>query len=184
MYPYIRTALAILGSTYDPDASIFSTAATYHRAWPWDTDVYGELNNGRILTLGELGRWGLARRVGLLQALKRRQAALAIAGASVRYRKRIPLMTRYRIETRVLGWDERFFYLDVSMWMGETAANQALLRTAFVGRDGVIAPIEIVRDLGHSGPSPALPDWVLAWKDAEAQRPWPPKSVLAIDSAG
>ena len=183
MYPYVRAALAVLSTKHDPEASIFTPAVTYHRAWPWDTDMYGELNNGRILTLGELGRWGMARRVGLLQSLKKRRAAMAIAGASVRYRRRIPLFTRYRIETRALGWDGRFFYLDVSMWMGDEAANQALLRTAFVGRGGVIDPGEVSAELGHEGPSPTLPDWVLAWTEAEATRPWPPISVLTIDRA-
>ncbi|MEO1238134.1 MAG: acyl-CoA thioesterase [Pseudomonadota bacterium] len=184
MYPYIRAGLAVLSAKYDPDASIFTPAVTHHRAWPWDTDMYGELNNGRILTLGELGRWGMARRVGLLRALKRRRAAMAIAGVSVRYRRRIPLFARYRIETRALGWDARFFYLDVSMWLGDLAANQALLRTAFVGRDGVIPVPQIVHELGHDGPSPALPDWVTAWTDAEATRPWPPISALAMDRRG
>lgn len=178
MYPYLRAGLAAWQAKRDPSASILSTAATYHRAWPWDTDMYGELNNGRILTLGELGRWGLAKRIGLLEALKRRKAAMAIAGASVRYRRRIPVFARYRIETRCLGWDERFFYLDVSMWMGDMACNQVLLRAAFVNKGGVIPPTELAPELGHSGPSPVLPDWVEAWKSAEATRPWPPISVL------
>lgn len=183
MYPYIRAALAVLRAKRDPAKSILTTAATDHRAWPWDTDMYGELNNGRILTLGELGRWGLAREIGLLGALKRRSGALAIAGVSVRYRRRIPVMARYRIETRALGWDAKFIYLDVSMWMGETAANQALLRTAVVTKNGTVPPAEIAAELGHDAPSPPLPDWVHAWIDAEARRPWPPISVLAIDSA-
>lgn len=179
MYPYIRAALAVLRARRQPGTTILKTAQTHHRAWPWDTDIYGELNNGRILTLGELGRWGLAKEIGLLGALKDRKAALAIAGVSVRYRKRIPIFARYRIETRPLGWDARFLYLDVSMWMGETAANQALLRTAAVNKNGVIPPAELAASLGHEGPSPALPDWVEAWCAAEATRPWPPISVLA-----
>ena len=58
-----------------------------------------------------------------------------------------------------------------------------MLRTAFVGRGGVIDPGEVSAELGHEGPSPTLPDWVLAWTEAEATRPWPPISVLTIDRA-
>lgn len=183
MYPYLRAGLAVLRAQRNPSGSIMSTAATQHRAWPWDTDMYGELNNGRILTLGELGRWGLAKEIGLLAALKRRRAALAIAGASVRYRHRIPLWARYRIETRCLGWDEKFLYLDVSMWRDQTPCNQVLLRTAVVGKNGVIPPRDIAVELGHSGISPDLPAWVKAWIEAEATRDWPPISVLGANSA-
>lgn len=144
--------------------------------------MYGELNHGRILTLSELGRWGLAREIGMLGALRRRRAGFAIAGISVRYRRRIPLMARYRIETRPLSWDEKFLYLDISMWMGDTAANQAVVRCAIVNRDGVVSPAEIAAELGHPGTAPDLPQWVTAWIEAEATRPWPPRSVLAMDT--
>ncbi|MEM9710065.1 MAG: acyl-CoA thioesterase [Pseudomonadota bacterium] len=177
MYPYLRMALILLRARRDPQKGPLGTAVTHHRAWPWDTDMYGELNNGRILTLFELGRWSLAVEIGLLQAMRRRKAGFAVAGVSVRYRRRVPLGAKYRIETRPLGWDEKFFYLEQQMWMGDVAANQVLLRSAFVTRNGTIAPPDFARELGHDGPSPALPDWVTAWIEAEGTRPWPPALV-------
>jgi acyl-CoA thioesterase FadM len=177
MYPYVRMGLALLRARRVPGTTLLGTAVTQHRAWPWDTDMYAELNNGRILTLFELGRWGLAVEMGLLAAMRRRRAGFAVAGVSVRYRRRIPVFARYRVETRPLGWDERFLYIDQSMWMGGTAANQMLLRAAIVGREGTVRPAEIAAELGHDGPSPELPGWVTRWIEAEATRPWPPEPV-------
>ncbi|MDJ1008245.1 MAG: acyl-CoA thioesterase [Paracoccaceae bacterium] len=177
MYPYLRMGLALARSRRVRGKSIFGTAVTHHRAWPWDTDMYGEINNGRILTLMELGRWGLAVESGLLQAMRQRRAGFAVAGVSVRYRRRVPLFARYRIETRPLGWDARFFYIDQSMWMDEVAANQALIRAAIVSRDGTIPPADIAADLGHDEPSPELPPWVGNWISAETTRPWPPEPL-------
>jgi len=177
MYPYLRTAAALLRARRVPGKTLLGTTVTRHRAWPWDTDIYGELNNGRILTLFELGRWGLAAEIGLLKEMRRRRAAFAVAGVSVRYRRRVPLWAHYRVETRPLGWDERFLYIDQSMWMGDVAANQMLLRAAIVGPGGTIPPAEIAAALGHRGPSPELPDWVRNWIAAEATRPWPPAPV-------
>lgn len=175
MYPYLRMGLALLRARRIPGKTPLDTGTTHHRAWPWDTDMYGELNNGRILTLLELGRWELAVESGLLQEMRRRRAAFAVAGVSVRYRRRVPLFTRYRVETRPLGWDERFLYIDQSMWMGDVAANQMLLRAAIVGPEGTIPPGEIASALGVEAASPPLPDWASAWIDAENTRPWPPK---------
>lgn len=177
MYPYLRMGRALLTARRVPGKTILGTSVTHHRAWPWDTDMYGELNNGRILTLMELGRWGLAVEIGLLQAMRKRRAGFAVAGVSVRYRRRIPLFARYRIETRPLGWDEKFLYIDQSMWMGDVAANQMLLRAAIVGKSGTIPPAEFAAELGHEGPSPVLPAWVENWIEAEATRVWPPDAL-------
>jgi hypothetical protein len=32
-----------------------------------------------------------------------------------------------------------------------------------------------LKQLGQSPQSPALPDWVAKWVDADAERPWPPE---------
>lgn len=179
MYPYVRIGLTLLRARRIPGKNLLGTAVTHHRAWPWDTDMFGELNNGRILTLFELGRWGLAVENGLLSEMRKRRAAFAVAGVSVRYRRRVPTWARYRVETRPLGWDDKFFYLDQTMWMDDVAAHQMLLRAALVTKAGTIPIQEIAAALGHEGPSPQLPDWVLNWIEAEATRPWPPQPVDA-----
>ena len=43
-----------------------------HICWPWDLDVWMEMNNGRALTLYDLGRLPMFRRAGILAALRRR----------------------------------------------------------------------------------------------------------------
>lgn len=179
MYPYIRLGLILLRTRRVPGKRLPDRAVTHHRAWPWDTDMFGELNNGRILTLFELGRWGLAVETGLLQEMRSRRAAFAVAGVSVRYRRRIPLWSRYRVETRPLGWDEKYFYIEQTMWMGDLPAHQMLLRAAIVTRSGTLPIPELASALGHEGASPPLPDWVRNWIEAEATRPWPPKPVDA-----
>ena len=81
MYPYLRMGLALLRARRVPGKTPPRNGChAIHRAWPWDTDMYGELNNGRILTLMELGRWELAVESGLLREMRRRRAAFAVAG--------------------------------------------------------------------------------------------------------
>ena len=67
MYPYIRAAYVMLKARSLPPMAPYDTHVSHHRAWPWDTDMFGELNNGRILTLFELGRWQAAVRAGLFR---------------------------------------------------------------------------------------------------------------------
>lgn len=175
MYPYVRAAATLLSSRRKPPLDPFATLVTRHRAWPSDTDIFGELNHGRILTLYELGRWALTARTGVARLLFRDGFGFAVAGVSVRYRRRIPLWSRYEMRTRMLGWDARFYYMDQSMWLGDVAANQLLLRAAFLKKGKSVPPAEIAARVGLGDESPALPDWAANWIEAEATRPWPPE---------
>ena len=178
MYPYIRAALMLFRASRKPKLpELTSTVSSEHRAWPWDTDIFGELNHGRILTLFELNRWELAQRLGLIRHIRKRKRGLTVAGVSIRYRRRVPIFSRYRVETRPLGWDDKFMYGEQQMWIGDLACNQMLIRLAVIGRDGAIEPRSIASDLGYDPTSPALPDWVQNWISAEGTRPWPPEPI-------
>jgi hypothetical protein len=50
-----------------------------------------------------------------------------------------------------------------------------LIRSAIVGKTGIVPPAELAIAAGISTASPDLPDWVKAWIKADATRPWPPQ---------
>ena len=137
--------------------------------------MFGELNNGRILTLFELGRWQSAVRMGLTRIFLKDRITLAVAGASVRYRRRIALFHRYRIQTRFLGHGERFIYVEQSMWQGETPCHHMVLRFAVRDKGKTVPPREFLERAGLPVEQPGMPDWVRAWSDADDLRPWPPE---------
>ncbi|WP_281826589.1 thioesterase family protein [Jannaschia rubra] len=174
MYPFVRLGWQMLKTRSAPPLGVLDPHLSHHLCLPWDLDGFGELNNGRTLTLYDLGRFTLGARVGLLAALRRRRWGLAVAGASIRYRRRVTLFQRIEMRTRVAGWDERFFYIVQSMWVDDTCTSQALLRTAVVARGRAVPTQEVAAELGWTGPAPEMPDWIAAWIEAEAIRPWPP----------
>ena len=134
-----------------------------------------ELNNGRTLTLYDLGRIPLAFRVGLVTALRKERWGLTVAGASIRYRRRIRMFERIEMRSRAIHWDDRFIYLEQSMWKKDgNCANHILYRTAITGKQGIVPPVEVMKSMSVSVAPPELPDWISAWIEAEAKRPWPP----------
>lgn len=175
MYPFLRMVKEIAVHNAAPDLPVGGTHVSHHKIWPHDLDLWRELNNGRTLTLYDLGRIPLARRMGLDRALKKRGWGMTVAGSSVRYRRRLTVFQKIEIRSRAIGWDDRFLYVEQSMWRdGADCCGHALLRMAFTGPDGIVAPQILAELIGHAGPSPALPDWVRAWSTAETKRPWPP----------
>lgn len=185
MYPFFRLAKDMIISRTAPPLDALGFHVSHHRCWPQDIDVFFEMNNGRILTILDLGRTVLARRVGLFKALRENRWGMTMAGVSVRYRKRIRPFAKFKMVSRAVGWDDRFVYLDQSIWIGDTCAVQALYRSAITDKNGIVKPDDVFAAMGKTGGSPPLPDWVQNWVDADATRPWPPeqspnpKAVLA-----
>jgi acyl-CoA thioesterase FadM len=174
MYPVLRLAKEFAVHAGSPPLDICGAHVSRHVCWPWDLDIWMELNNGRSLTLYDLGRLVLVRRIGLGRALARNGWGMTMAGASVRWRRRVRLFDRVRIVSRCVGWDARFIYVEQSMWKGSEAASAVIYRTAVTGPGGIVAPYRVLRAMGRAADSPPLPPHVAAWIDAEAGRPWPP----------
>ncbi len=174
MYPFLRMAKALLTAPRQPRLGLLDAHVSQHLCWPWDLDPWVELNNGRTLTLYDLGRIALGLRTGLVPMLRARGWGLTVAGSSVRYRRRVRGFDRITMVTRCIGWDARFLYMEQAMWVRGDCTSHMLLRAALVGPGGIVAPAEGARALGHGGESPALPGFATAWIEAEATRPWPP----------
>ncbi|MEJ8562660.1 acyl-CoA thioesterase [Yoonia sp. GPGPB17] len=175
MYPMVRLVKEVVKARRMPPLHVLGTHVSHHRCWPQDIDYFFEMNNGRILTILDLGRTGLAQRVGLLRALRENGWGLTIAGSSVRYRKRIRPFVKFRTVSKAVGWSHRFFYLEQTIWIGEECAVQALYRSAVTDRNGIVDPGRVFAAVGMDQPSPDKPAWVQAWIDADNTRPWPPE---------
>lgn len=173
MYPLIRFLLAVRRARRGAPLGPFDTHAERLTCMPWDIDLWMELNNGRTLTLYDIPRVTHAIRTGLVNMTRREGWGMTVAGSSVRYRRRVRMFHRVTATARLLGWDERFVYLEQSMWHGDACTSHMLLRAAFTDRNGIVPTDRVATALGL-GDAPVLPGWVTAWIAAEAERPWPP----------
>lgn len=175
MYPVFRMLKELYISRNQAPLPLDGTHVSHHMCWPWDIDLWMELNNGRTLTLYDLGRIPLARRIGLIGALRKNHWGLTMAGVSVRYRRRIRTFESFSMKSRALCWDDKFIYLEQAMVKKDgEVANHALYRAAVTGSAGIIAPERVLKAMDLSGTSPDMPDWVARWIEADATRPWPP----------
>ncbi|PTX58063.1 acyl-CoA thioesterase FadM [Litoreibacter ponti] len=174
MYPIARFAYQFFVHRNVAPLDPTGTHVSHHICWPWDLDLWNELNNGRTLTLYDMGRLPLAGRVGLIRVLKENRWGLTMAGASVRYRRRVRAFDRIEMHSRAVCWDARFIYLEQSMRVRGEATSHILYRSAVTGSGGIVPPSTVMEKLNADLPTPEIPDWIRAWTEAEALRPWPP----------
>ncbi len=174
MYPFARMVKEMWKYRHAAPLGLTEAHVSHHICWPWDIDLWMELNNGRTLTLYDLGRLPMAARTGMVTVMKREGWGITVAGSTVRYRRRVRAFQRFEMVSRLIGWDHRFFYMEQSMWRKGECTSHMLLRSAVTDRSGIVPTERVATALGHEGQSPDLPGWVRAWIAADAERPWPP----------
>ncbi len=176
MYPVVRLMFELWRHRAQP-LHLFEAHGGQTIILPGDLDPWLELNNGRTLTLYDMARMPLFVRLGMVRVVRAKGWGISVAGAHCRYRRRVRLFERLELVARLIGWDERFLYVEHAMWRRGEAVNHLLVRLAVTrDRQGIVPPQEFIEALGYQGlASPPLPKWVRAWIEAEALRPWPPE---------
>ncbi len=142
------------------------------RVSPGDIDVNLHMNNGRYLTIMDLGRIDILIRTGLWREMKRQKLQGVVAAQRVRYRHALAPWDRFRVESRILGWNNDGIIFDHRMIRDrngeEKLAAAATNRFVFVARGGPKPKTaDILAGAGITADSPSLSEGVQAWLQAE-----------------
>lgn len=173
MYPLLRTATILHRARKRPPLEIDDESILDLRVGIFDVDIFGELNNARHLTMMELGRWDYSQRIGFYSLMRRKKWAVVVGGASVRYRRRLPFWTRYKLSTRMLCHDGRWFYFLQETKQKNQICSSALVKAGVSTRRGLIDAPVVIKEMNKVGWGEIVPEWVNAWIEAEGTRPWP-----------
>ena len=71
MYPFLRTVKELIKYRMATRLPIGGVHVSHHICWPWDLDMWGELNNGRTLSIFALKRLAF----NLIHILPRRRSS-------------------------------------------------------------------------------------------------------------
>ena len=179
MYPFLRytksIADAVIARTKGQKLSLDDTGEISFRCNLSDIDNFMEMNNGRVLTLYDFGRTDFAIRAGLGKALVKNRWGFVVAGSTIQYRKRVRAFDMVTIKTRIVAMDERWVYIEQSMWVKGKPCSSALLRTGITEKGRVIATKRILEALGKSDWTKPPQGYVKEWIESDNDRPWPPE---------
>ncbi len=175
MYPFLKFAAVVLKARFRSRLDIRDQSVLKYWAGFMDVDLFLELNNARYLHYMELGRWDLSQRTGFLKVMRSNKWGVAVGGASIRFRRRIPLFRTFTVTSQVLGHDDRWFYFLQEFHSKGQICASALMKVCATSKEGLVPATEVEAAMGE-GWGEALPDWVTAWIEAEGQRPWPKRA--------
>lgn len=145
------------------------------RVWPSDLDTNLHMNNGRYLTIADLGRADLLLCGGLWRAVLQRGWLPMLSGGIIRFRRELKPFQAFELQTRVVFWNSRNIVMEhrfiAQGKSGSYLAAFALVRGGLYDRRArqFIDCSEIFRLSGYDGPSPEASDEVAAFMAAEDQ---------------
>jgi acyl-CoA thioesterase FadM len=139
---------------------------------PHDCDLNFHLNAGRFLSFMDISRIELLARMRIFSRVIKRGWRPVVGGAVIRYRRSVLPFERFSVQSRTVGFDEKWFYIEHLLnradgSMAAIAHTRVLLRK----KDGTVPPRELIDLMGLSGlKSPPLPSFVEEWRRAEDAR--------------
>ena len=150
----------------------FDVVSTPFRVLPTDLDIYRHMNNGRYLSLFDLGRWDLLVRTGLWDVMQRRGWYAVVSSETVTFRKSLNLWQRFDVESRLIGHDDKAIYLEHRAVVEGEVYARAIIRARMLKRSGgTLSHEELFAAVGRPEGIPEVDEWVHDWAAASALPP-------------
>lgn len=171
-----RTLLVILGArrrarrgdTLDPTEVGRIRVTTL----PTDLDILRHMNNGRYLSLFDLGRWDQLIRSGLFDAMKERGWYAVVSSETITFRKSLQLWQRFELQTRFIGHDEKAVFMEHRAVVDGEVYARAIVRARMLRRGGgTVSNEELFAAVGKPEGVPEIDPWVHDWAAASALPP-------------
>ncbi len=162
-----RLLTVLARSFFAKRLSVLDESVISLRVFPNDLDFYGHMNNGRYLTLMDLGRVDLILRTGLGRVAKKNGWNPLIGFTTIRFKKSLKCFHRFHLHTRIVGWDEKWFFIEQRFERKGKLMAAGLVKGLFRGPDGNASTKEILDGLGCVMDSPPVSDAVRLWMQWE-----------------
>jgi len=162
-----RVALLVLRNLLRGRIQMRGESVIRLRVWPTDMDLNFHLNDGRYVSLSGLGRVDLMLRTGLLRRALKRGWYPVVGSVMIRYRREIRAFEKFELHSRILGWDEKWFYFEHRFEKRGDLAALAYARGVMRTREGAVSPADVLSLVDWNEPSAELPEAIVRWRQAD-----------------
>lgn len=151
-----------------PQVTAAQTVSSAFRVLPHDIDINMHLNNGRYMQIFDVNRMEFLIRTGVAGIILDRRWKPILGSTTIQFRRELRLWERAIASTRLVGWDDRWVYLEHRM---ETLSGRpvaiAMAKAGFRSK-GAWVPVETLRRaLPYALPEMVVPAHVDAWRSLD-----------------
>ena len=160
---YLRLLRILLMLPFVRQRGLLEASRVSFRVWPTDCDINMHLNNGRYLTFMDLGRVHLLSQVKLWRMLRKRGWFPVLAGVEINYIRPINPLQKFDLVTRLLAWDEKYFYIEQCFKVDRRLCASALVKGVFLAGGKRVDNAEILQAVAPDFAPPAIPAMIQHW---------------------
>ena len=129
-----------------------------------DIDFNMHINNSRYMVFMERARWDHPVQTNTWDVMLKQKLNFIVAGIEMGYIREIRLGKTFDVETRYLGWDEKYFYLEQRFIADGKIHAYGLVKAIFLQQGKKTDPDQVASILGINPASDPLPEHMILWK--------------------
>lgn len=137
---------------------------------PTDIDINMHMNNARYLSVMDYARMHLLARTRLLGHILRSRWQPLVGAVWITYRRSLPLFAAYSLTSRMVCWDDRWFYLEQTFTGHDGLAALGWIKGALRDAKGVVDPRQVIEAVAPGMVSPSIPEAFAAWNELTREK--------------
>ncbi len=119
-------------------------ATLVFRVLPHDLDINIHVNNARYLQWMDLGRFDFMNRLGIFGTAIKRKWMPVLGGVNIRYHRPLHFLQQVELITRVVSWDEKWFYMEQRFVREGKPIATAYAKALFRGPEQSVPTAEVL----------------------------------------
>ena len=140
------------------------------RVLPNDIDINLHMNNARYLNIMDYGRIHLLARTGLLEHIIHSRWKPLVGAAWLTYRRSLPLFSAFTLSSRLVCWDDRWFYIEQTFTGKEGLAAVGWVKGILRDANGSVDPQTVIEGVAPGVVSPPIPDAIVTWNELTREK--------------
>jgi acyl-CoA thioesterase FadM len=125
---------------------------------PHHVDLHLHMNNSLYFRFMDLTKFDQSLRSGFWGVMRAAGVMPVLGSISVRFRKSVKLWQRFEVTSRIISWDERWYYSEHKILVGNDLAAIAIAKSALVDKQGRISADRFAALMAELGPQPPAND--------------------------
>lgn len=152
---YFRLIYILLKSWRSARLEPLATSVIPMRVWINDLDLNRHMNNGRFLTIMDLGRMDLLKRTGTLKMAIANKWMPIVGTASMEFLRPLKFAQQYELHSRISSWDDKWFYIEQIFYSRDKIIAVGKIKGLLRGKSGNVSPNHIMQQLSPGITCPA-----------------------------
>ncbi len=151
---YFRLIYLLLKSWGKTPIAPLATSVIHMKVLPNDLDINFHMNNGRFLTIMDLGRMDLLKRTGTLGLAVKNKWMPIVGTATIDFLRPLKLWQSYQLHTQITHWDDKWFYLEQVFYSRNKVMAKGTIKGLLRAKSGNVSPQAIMEKLSPGIVSP------------------------------